>query len=193
MASIDKTNFITAFYAPGAVTADAETDMPANYPEIEELLGGLHIASNGTILGTTALVVKAGVGAPGAGFITKVDGNSFRLGTAALNTTRLAICYRAVSGLNDKKLITAILVPGVVAADAVTGVTLPTYYPEIDYVIGGVHMEVTTDNIVRVVLEGAIPAGTLGTGNVSKLDGNTVIMGDACTTSTLVALTYRTV
>lgn len=192
MASIDEMNFITAFYAPGAVTADAETDMPANYPEIEELLGGSHIASNGTVLTVTNLVVKAGSGAPGAGFITKVDGNSFRLGTAGLNTTRLVICYRTVSGINDKKLVTAIFAPGAVAVDVAQD--LPTYYPEIDYIIGGIHMEVTADDIVRVELAGSVPVSpTLGTGKVSKSEGNAIIMGDQCTTSTLVALTYRAV
>ena len=30
MASIDKTNIVTAMWAPGAVTANASTDLPAN-------------------------------------------------------------------------------------------------------------------------------------------------------------------
>jgi len=195
MASIDETNFVTAFYAPGVVAGNAEDNLPANYPEIEQLLGGLHIACNaaGTVLTPTQLAVKAATATPGAGYISKSDGNTFRLGTAADALTRLVICYKTVSGVNDKKLITAVFVPGAILADAVTGVTLPAYYPEIDYIIGGIHLEVTADDIVRIALAGAVPAVALGTGKVSKLDGNTIIMGDACTTSTLVVLSYRAV
>jgi len=193
MASIDEMNFVTAFYAPGVVGGNAEDNLPVNYPEIQELLGGLHIATNaaGTLLDPTPLVVKATTATPGAGFISLSDGNTFRLGTAADILTRLVICYKAVSGVNDKKLITAIFVPGAVAVDVAQD--LPTYYPEIDYVIGGVHMEVTTDDVVRVELAGAVPTGTLGSGYVSKSVGNAIIMGDQCTTSTLVVLTYRAV
>ena len=194
MASIDETNFVTAFYAPGVVAGDDPDNLPANYPEIEQLLGGLHIACNaaGTVLTPTQLAVKAGTGAPGATYITKVDGNTFRLGTAADALTRLVICYKTVSGVNDKKLITAIFVPGIKAIDVAQ--TLPAYYPEIDYIIGGMHLEVTIDNIVRIALSGSVPVSpALGSGKVSKLYGNSIIMGDECTTSTLVVLTYRAV
>ena len=191
MASVDKMNFVTAVWVPGAVTANAATDLPANYPEISQISGGLHIASVGGAYTATPLAAIATTATPGAGNVSPVDGNSFRLGTAALNTTKLVLCYRTISSVNDKRLTTAVLIPGAVAVDVAQD--LPSYYPEIDYIIGGVQLAQATDDLTTIALTGSVPAGTLGSGKVSKVDGNSFIMGDENDTSDMVILTYRAV
>ena len=191
MASVDKTNIVTAMWAPGAVTANASTDLPANYPEIEQLLGGLHIASTGGSYTGTDLAVKATTATPGAGYISPVDGNSFRLGTTGTTTTKLVLLYRAVSNVNDERYIVAHWAPGVVTAD--TEFDMPSMYPEIEEIIGGVQLAQSTDDLTTIVLTGAAPAGTLGAGNVSKVDGNSIKMGDANGAADLLTLVYRAV
>jgi len=191
MASVDENKFITAVWAPGAVTANASTDMPANYPEIEQLLGGVHIASVGGAYTATNLGVKATTATPGAGYISPVDGNSFRIGTECINTTKLVVCYKAVSAINDNKYVTAMWAPGAVAID--TAMDLPSYYPEIDQIIGGVQLAQAVDVVTSITLAGAVPTTTLGTGYVSKVDGNSIKMGDENDTSDIVVLNYRTV
>ena len=191
MASVDETKLITAAWAPGAVTANAITNLPANYPEIEQLLGGLHLASTGGAYTATDLAVKATTATPGAGYISPVDGNSFRLGTTGTTTTKLVIVYKAVSAVNDNKYVTAHWAPGAVAID--TAFDIPAIYPEIDQIIGGVQLAQSTDDLTTIVLAGSVPAGTLGTGKVSKVDGNSIKMGDENDTSDLVTLVYKAV
>ncbi|MBU0598936.1 hypothetical protein KKF61_08200 [Patescibacteria group bacterium] len=191
MASIDEIKFVTAFYAPGAVTANASTDLPANYPEMEQLLGGLHITSTGGAFTATTLTAIAYSATPGAGNIALVDGNSFRIGTACDTKTKLVLVYKAVSNVNDKKLVTAIWCPGAVAID--TAMDMPTYYPEIEQIIGGVQLAQSIDDLTSITLAGAVPTTTLGTGYVSKVDGNSIKMGDENDTSDMVILTYRAV
>ena len=191
MASVDKLNIVTAVWAPGAVTANASTDMPANYPEITELLGGLHLASTGGAYTATDLAVKATTATPGAGYISPVDGNSFRVGTTCTTTTKLVLLYKTASNVNDKRYITAHWAPGSVGAD--TEFDMPAMYPEIEEIIGGVQLAQSTDDLTTIVLTGAAPATTLGAGKVSKSDGNTIKMGDANGTSDLLTIVYRAV
>ena len=127
MASVDNTRLITAMWAPGAVTANASTDMPVNYPEIEQLMGGLHLTSIGDDYTPTDLAVKATTATPGAGYISPVDGNSFRVGTTCDTKTKLVILYKTVSGVNDDKYVTAHWSPGAVSAD--TEFDIPSIYP----------------------------------------------------------------
>ena len=191
MASVDKTKIVTAMWAPGAVTANAITNLPANYPEIEQLLGGLHLTSVGDGYTPTDLGVKATTATPGAGYISPVDGNSFRLGTTGDTKTKLVLLYRAVSGVNDKRYITAHWAPGSVSAD--TEFDMPSMYPEIAEIIGGVQLAQATDTLTTIVLTGAAPATTLGAGKVSKSDGNTIKMGDANGAADLLTIVYRAV
>lgn len=191
MASVDKNKIITAVWAPGAVTANASTDMPANYPEIEELLGGLHITSTGGDFTGTTLTAIATTATPGAGNISPVDGNSFRIGTECDTKTKLVLVYKAVSVVNDSKFVTAMWLPGTVSAD--TEMDLPSYYPEIDQIVGGVQLAQATDDLTTIALTGAAPAGTLGSGNVSKVDGNSIKMGDANATPDIAILIYKAV
>jgi len=191
MASVNETRLVTAVWAPGAVTANAATDLPANYPEIEQLLGGLHIESTGGSYTGTDLAVKATTATPGAGYISPVDGNSFRVGTACLTKTKLVLLYRAVSNINDEKYVTAHWAPGVVTID--TEFDMPAIYPEIEEIIGGVQLAQSTDDLTTIVLTGAAPAGTLGAGKVSKVDGNSIKMGDANGAADLLTLVYRAV
>lgn len=191
MASVDRQKIVTAIWAPGAVTANASTDMPVNYPEIEQILGGLHIASTGTNYTGTDLGVKATTATPGAGFVSPVDGNSFRVGTECITTTRLVLLYKAVSNVNDERYITAHWAPGVVSANV--EFDMPAMYPEIQEIIGGVQLAQSTDDLTTIVLTGKVPATTLGTGNISMSDGNTLKMGDANGAADLVTLVYRAV
>ena len=191
MASIDNTKIITAIWAPGAVTANASTDMPANYPEVEELIGGLHIDSTGGDFTGTTLTAIATTATPGAGNISPVDGNSFRIGTECTTTTKLVLIYRAVSAANPDKFMTAMWLPDIVSAD--TEMDLPAYYPEIDQIIGGVQLAQSTDDLTTIALSGAVPTTTLGSGYVSKADGNTIKMGDANASPDIAILIYKAV
>ena len=191
MASVDNNKIITAIWAPGAVTANASTDMPANYPEIEELLGGLHIASTGGDFTGTELTAIATTATPGAGNISLVDGNSFRIGTECTTTTKLVLVYRAVSAVNPNKIMTAMWLPDIVSAD--TEMDLPSYYPEIDQIVGGVQLAQSTDDLTTIALTGTAPTGTLGSGNVSKVDGNSIKMGDANASPDIAILIYKAV
>jgi len=191
MASIDKMKLVTAVWAPGAVAANGTVDLPANYPEIEQLVGGLHIASSGGSYTGTDLGVKATTATPGAGYISPVDGNTIRVGTQCLTTTKLVLLYKAVANVNDKHYITAHWAPGAVTAD--TEFDMPSMYPEIAEIIGGVQLAQSTDDLTTIVLTGAAPATTLGAGNISKSDGNTIKMGDANGAADLITLVYRAV
>jgi len=191
MASVDGTRFVTAVWAPGAVTANASTDLPACYPEIEQLLGGVHMASTGSAYTSTTLLAIAYSATPGAGNIAKVDGNSFRIGTACTTTTKLAITYRAVSNVNDSKIITAVWLPGAVSID--TAFDLPAHYPEIEELLGGVQLAQAVDDLTTITLAAAVPTTTLGTGYMSKVDGNSIKMGDANGTSDMLIITYKAV
>ena len=191
MASVDEMRLVTAVWAPGAITANAATDMPANYPEIEQLMGGLHITSTGSNYTGTDLAVKATTATPGAGYISPVDGNSFRMGTTCDTKSKIVLLYRAISAVNDEKYVTAHWAPGAVSAD--TEFNMPAIYPEIEEIIGGVQLAQSTDDLTTIVLTGAAPAGTLGGGNVSKVDGNSIKMGDANGAADLITLVYRAV
>lgn len=191
MASVDKTKIVTAMWAPGAVTANHETDLPANYPEIEQLLGGLHITSIGDDYTGTDLTAIAATATPGAGNISQSDGNTFRIGTACDTKTKLVILYRAVSAVNDEKYVTAHWAPGVKAADA--DITMPAIYPEIEEIIGGVQLAQALDVLTTIVLTGTVPAGALSAGEVSKVDGNTIKMGDDNAADDLLTIVYRAV
>ena len=191
MASVDEMRLVTAVWAPGAVSANVEQDLPANYPEIEELLGGAHIASIGDDYTETALAAIAATATPGAGNISKSDGNTIRVGTACTTTTKLVILYRAVSAVNDKRYVTAHWAPGVVTKD--NAFDMPAIYPEIKEIIGGVQLAQAVDVLTTIVLTGAAPAGTLGAGNVSKVDGNSIKMGDDNAADDLLTIVYRAV
>ena len=191
MASVDEMRLVTAVWAPGAVSSNIEQDLPANYPEIEEILGGAHIASTGGTYTETALVAIATTATPGAGNVSKSDGNTIRVGTACTTTTKLVILYRAVSAVNDKKYVTAHWAPGAVTID--TEFDMPAIYPEIEEIIGGVQLAQSTDDLTTIVLTGAAPAGTLGAGKVSKVDGNSIKMGDANGVADLLTIIYRAV
>jgi hypothetical protein len=191
MASVDETRLVTAVWAPGAVTANHETNLPANYPEIEQLLGGLHISSIGDDYTGTDLTAIAATATPGAGNISQSDGNTFRIGTACDTKTKLIILYRAVSAVNDKKYVTAHWAPGVVTKD--NAFDMPAIYPEIEEIIGGVQLAQASDVLTTIVLTGAAPAGTLGAGNVSKVDGNSIKMGDDNGDADLLTIVYRAV
>lgn len=191
MASIDEMKLVTAVWSPGAVAANGTTDLPANYPEIEQLVGGLHIASTGTNYTGTDLGVKATTATPGAGYISPIDVNTIRVGTECTTTTKLVLLYKTVSGVNDKKYVTAHWAPGAVSAD--TEFDMPSMYPEIQEIIGGVQLAQSTDDLTTIVLTGAAPATTLGAGKVSKSDGNTIKMGDANGAADLVTIVYRAV
>ena len=93
--------------------------------------------------------------------------------------------------ISNVKLFTAIWSPGVVAID--TSMDLPAAFPEIEAIIGGIQLASSSGIFTSIVLSGAVPAGTLGTGNVSKVDGNSIKMGDECDAKDTVVLTYRTV
>lgn len=191
MASIDKNDIVTAVWAPGAVTANAATNVPANYPEIKELLGGLHMASTGADFTGTTLTAIATTATPGTGNISPVKGNSFRIGTECTTTTKLVLVYKAVSAVNPNKFITAMWLPGAVSAD--TEMNLPSYYPEIEQIIGGVQLAQATDNLTTIALTGAVPATNLSGGEVSKVDGNSIKMGDANATPDIAILIYKAV
>ena len=191
MASVDNTRLITAMWAPGAVTANASTDMPVNYPEIEQLMGGLHLTSIGDDYTPTDLAVKATTATPGAGYISPVDGNSFRVGTTCDTKTKLVILYKTVSGVNDDKYVTAHWAPGAVSAD--TEFDMPSIYPEIEEIIGGVQLAQAIDVLTTIVLTGAVPATTLGAGKVSLVDGNSIKMGDENAADDLLTIVYRAV
>lgn len=191
MASIDNNKIITAIWAPGAVSANDATNMPANYPEIEQILGGLHIASTGGDFTGTDLTAIATTATPGAGNISPVDGNSFRIGTECTTTTKLVVVYKAVSAVNPNRYMTAMWWPGIVADD--TDIDLPSYYPEIEEIIGGVQLAQSTDDLTSITLTGAVPTTTLAGGDVSKTDGNTIKMGDANASPDIVILIYKAV
>jgi len=93
--------------------------------------------------------------------------------------------------VSGTKLFTAVWSPGVVAIDVAQD--LPAAFPEIEQIIGGQHIASSSGVRTVITLVGAVPATTLGTGNVSKSDGNSIIMGDECTVKDTVLLTYRTV
>ncbi len=91
-----------------------------------------------------------------------------------------------VSGV---KIFTAVWSPGAVAID--TEMDLPAAFPEIESIIGGTHTASSSGVHTSITLAGAVPAGTLGTGYVSKVDGNSIKMGDENTVKNMVSLTYR--
>lgn len=91
-----------------------------------------------------------------------------------------------VSGV---KIFTGTWSPGVVAIDVATD--LPAAFPEIESIIGGTHTASSSGVHTSITLTGAVPAGTLGSGNVSKVDGNSIKLGDECTVKDMVSLTYR--
>ena len=191
MATIANTRIVTAIWAPGAVSGNATTNLPACFPEIEQLIGGAHIESTGGAYTNTVLSAIATTATPGAGNISPVDGNTIRIGTACLTKTSLVIVYRAKSGANPNKFMTAMFVPGAVNAN--TSLDLPATYPEIKEIIGGVQLAQSTDDLTTIALAGKAPTATLGSGYVSNSDGNSIKMGDANGTSDLVVLTYKAV
>ena len=91
-----------------------------------------------------------------------------------------------VSGV---KIYTAHWSPGDVAID--TEMNLPADCPEIQAIIGGEHQASSSGVFTDIPLVAAVPAGTLGTGYVSQVDGNTIKMGDENTVKIAVSLTYR--
>lgn len=191
MAETDATNVITAIWAPGAVTANDATNLPANYPEIGKILGGLHITSTGGDYTGTTLTAIATTATPGSGNVSLVDGNSFRIGTACTTKTKLVLVYKALSATNPNKLITAMWLPDIVADD--TDIDLPAYYPEIEEIIGGLQLAQSTDDLTSITLDGAVPTASLGAGDVSKTDGNTIKMGDANASPDIAILIYKAV
>ena len=91
-----------------------------------------------------------------------------------------------ISGI---KLFTAIWSPGVVSAD--TSMDLPAAFPEMQQIIGGEQQASSSGVHTVITLAAAVPTTTLGTGNMSKVDGNSIKMGDACDAKDTVSITYR--
>jgi len=95
---IDATKIITAVWAPGAVAADLAFDLPSYYPEIDSILGAYtfklaEAAPNTWASQAIAPIAYAATIADNK--ITKVDGNSIRVGHALDASDLLVVTYRA--------------------------------------------------------------------------------------------------
>ena len=91
--------------------------------------------------------------------------------------------------ISGVKIFTAIWSPGAVAID--TAMDLPAAFPEIQAIIGGEQQASSSGVHTVITLVATVPAGTLGTGYVSQVDGNSIKMGDENDTEDTVSLTYR--
>lgn len=98
--------------------------------------------------------------------------------------------------VSGNKLFTAIWspgaskgTPGTVSAD--TAMDLPAAFPEIEEIIGGEHNASSSGVHTDIPLVAAVPTATLGSGYVSKVDSNSIKIGDDCTVKDTVILTYR--
>ena len=91
--------------------------------------------------------------------------------------------------ISGVKIFTAIWSPGTVTKDV--AMDLPAAFPEIQAVIGGEHQASASGVHTVITLAAAVPAVALGTGKVSQVDGNSIKIGDDCTTKDTVSLTYR--
>lgn len=94
--------------------------------------------------------------------------------------------------VENNNVITAVFAPGTVAKQ--TAFDMPAYYPEIQEILGAATYTLTTgtpDTWTTQALTSAVYSATPSANTICRVDGNSVIMGDASTTSTLLVLTYR--
>lgn len=98
MATVERGEIVTAIFAPGITLADAAITMPVYYPEIKEIMGGILLAGqDGTPDTWTATTLTAEVLKVNqtADYISNVDGNTLRCGTATAASDLLVLVYRS--------------------------------------------------------------------------------------------------
>lgn len=98
MASVDATKFVTAVFAPGAVNADTAFDLPAHYPEIDQVIGGATYKLAEAAPNTFAIQALTGVvyaSTIADNTISNSDGNTLIVGHALDASDLLVVSYRA--------------------------------------------------------------------------------------------------
>lgn len=96
MAEVSGVKFFTAIWAPGAVNADIAMDLPAAFPEIEQIIGGEQMASSSGVSTVITLVAAVPATNLGSGYVSKVDGNSIKMGQANDAKDTVVLTYRTV-------------------------------------------------------------------------------------------------
>lgn len=96
MAEVSGVKFFTAVWSPGAVAIDTAMDLPAAYPEIEEIIGGEQQASSSGVHTVITLEATVATAILGTGYVSKVDGNSIKMGDENDTKDTVSLTYRYV-------------------------------------------------------------------------------------------------
>ena len=96
MAEVSGVKIFTAVWSPGVVAIDTAMDLPAAFPEIQSIIGGVQTASSSGVHTSITLAAAVPTATLGTGYVSQVDGNSIKMGDENDAADTVSLTYRYV-------------------------------------------------------------------------------------------------